>query len=222
MLRVTGGLLAIVITGLWCNSAQALISQPVVEAEGLGPKRASIIWDVPSEATGDKAIVSWQLQLADNLSFSDATTLTYAAATITTELTRDNGLHSIDLFYVRVKGLYADGDTSNYGSTTFYTRPGKLTGLKVKEKAATTVSVKWTKPVREADQLHYDIKLYRIKSGGKKKLVAEDDVYGINNAQFTGLAPNKTRYAFKVRARHDSKYGTGKWSDVKYFRTATN
>ena len=210
MSRVIIGLL---LFGL-SQSAQALISQPTVEAEATAPRQATVLWDVPTEASenGDKVVSSWELGLADNFSFSGVDTYTYAADKLSAELTREHGLRSIDQYYVRVRALYADGTTSNYGSTYFYTMIGKIKNLRVDHSTSGATTLKWEKPAREGDTLTYNVRLYR-----KEKLVFEDSVYGKSNITVTGLKVDK-RYNFKVRGRNDSKYGIGKWSDKKYFR----
>lgn len=203
----------------WSGSlqpVQALLSQPTVEAEATAPRQATVLWDVPTEASenGDKVVSSWELDLADNFSYSGADTYTYAADTLSAALTRDHGLRSIGQYYVRVRALYTDDTASNYGSTYFYTMIGKIKNLRVTHSdTAGTATLKWDKPAREGDTLTYNVRLYR-----KDKLVFEDSVYGKNNITVTGLKTEK-RYSFKVRGRHDSKYGIGKWSDRKYFKT---
>lgn len=193
--------------------AIALINQPTIQAEVTAPRQATVLWDVPTEASenGDKVVSSWELDLADNFSFADAATYTYDADTLSATLTRAHGLHSIDQYYVRVRALYTDDTTSNYGSTSFYTMIGKVKNLRVKYGTTGTATLKWDRPVREGDTLTYNVRVYR------KRLVFEDSVYGKNNLTVTGLKVDK-RYSFKVRARHDSKYGIGKWSDKKYFK----
>ncbi len=191
----------------------ALINQPTVEAEATAPRQATVLWDVPTEASanGDKVVSSWELDLADNFSFTGADTFTYDAAVLSAALTRAHGLRSISQYYVRVRALYTDATASNYGSTSFYTMIGQLKNLRVQQGTSGTATLKWNKPIREADTITYNVRLYR------KKLVFEDSVYGKNNLTVTGLTVGK-RYSFKVRARHDSKYGIGQWSDKKYFK----
>lgn len=194
----------------------ALISQPTVEAEATAPRVATVLWDVPTEASdnGDQVVSSWELDLADNFSFSDADTYTYAADTLSATLDSDQGLRSITQYYVRVRALYTDDTTSNYGSTYFYTLIGKIKNLRMQQSVVGTAKLKWDRPAREGDTLTYNIRLYRRNTN---KLVFEDSVYGKNNLTVTGVASGK-RYYFKVRGRNDSKYGTGRWSDKKYFK----
>jgi hypothetical protein len=193
----------------------ALISQPVIEAEATGPRKAAVLWDVPSEAgeNGDKIVASWELDLADNFSFTDATTAALSADTLSHNLDRDDGLVSIKQYYVRVRALYTDASTSNYGSTYFYTKIGKVQNLRTKDKTQTSATLKWDKTVREGDSMTYEVKVYR-----KTKLILDESVFGKGYLAIDDLRAD-TRYNFKVRARYDSKYGIGKWSDVQYFRT---
>ncbi len=195
--------------------ALALISQPTVEAEATAPRIATVLWDVPSEASdnGDKVVASWELDLADNFSFSDADTYTYVADQLAATLDRDQGLRSIKQYYVRVRAIYTDETASNYGSTYFYTLIGKIKNLHVQQSIAGTAKLKWDKPAREGDTLTYNVRLYRKSND---KLVFEDSVYGKNNLTVTGLTSGK-KYYFKVRGRNDSKYGIGRWSDQKSF-----
>ncbi|MBI4407713.1 MAG: fibronectin type III domain-containing protein [Candidatus Kerfeldbacteria bacterium] len=208
------GLLVCVALGV-ATPALALISQPVVEAEATAPRIATVLWDVPTEASenGDKVVASWELDLADNFSFSGADTYTYAADRLSTTLDRDQGLRSIKQYYVRVRAMYTDETSSNYGSTYFYTMIGKIKNLRVEQSLAGTAKLKWDKPAREGDALTYNVRLYRKSND---KLVFEDSVYGKNNLTVTGLTSGR-RYYFKVRGRNDSKYGIGRWSDPKSF-----
>lgn len=193
----------------------ALISQPTVLAEATGPRTASVLWDVPTEAgeNGDKTVLAWEFDLADNFSFTDAITKTLDAATLSRNLTSDNNLRSIKQYYVRVRANYTDGTNSNYGSTYFYTGIGKITNLRATNKTSAAATLKWDKTVREGDSMTYEVKVYR-----KTKLILDDTVFGKGYLVIDGLKAD-TKYNFKVRARYDSKYGIGKWSDKKYFRT---
>lgn len=197
------------------RSSWALISQPSVSAEGTAPRQATVLWDVPSEAdeNGDKVVASWELDLADNFSFADATTIAIPAETLSRNLDRDDGLVSIKQYYVRVRALYTDSTASSYGSTFFYTGIGKIKNLRTKNKTQTSATLKWDKTVREGDSMTYEVKVYR-----KTNLILDDSVFGKGYLNIDDLKAD-TRYNFKVRARYDSKYGIGKWSDVKYFRT---
>lgn len=212
---VTGGF---VLGVLLPSVGLALISQPTVLAEATGPRTASVLWDVPTEAgdNGDKTVLTWEFDLADNFSFTNATTKMLAAETLSRNLTRDHGLKSIKQYYVRVRANYTDSTNSNYGSTYFYTGIGKIKNLRAAKKTQQAVTLKWDKTVREGDSMTYEVKVYR-----KTKLILDESVFGKGYLAIDGLATD-TRYNYKVRARYDSKYGIGQWSDKRYFRTSTN
>ncbi len=194
-------------------TAQASTNQPDVTAEGTAARKATVTWDVPGEvADFGYTIDHWELGISEDLDFTDVDTFTYAADLLSADLTRTNGLRGMKHYYVRVRAIYADQTNSNYGSTGFYTKIGKLDELRVDQSAAVgTVTMKWQKPSREGSQLTYNLRLFR-----KGKLVYKASVYGKNNITATGLQAGK-KYKFKVRARNDSTYGTGKWSDLKSF-----
>lgn len=196
----------------------ALISQPTVLAEATGPRTASVLWDVPTEAgdNGDKTVRTWEFDLADHFSFTNATTKTLNAETLSRNLTRDHGLKSIKQYYVRVRANYTDSTNSNYGSAYFYTGIGKIRNLRAVEKTQQAVTLKWNKTVREGDSMTYEVKVYR-----KTKLILDESVFGKGYLAIDGLVAD-TRYNYKIRARYDSKYGIGQWSDKKYFRTLAN
>lgn len=199
----------------YAGSAVALTNQPTVEAEGTAPRKATVTWDIPSEVDIDgKTVASWELGVSESVDFTDVDTFSFDAAVLTANLTRTHGLRGMKQYYVRVRALYTDSTTSNYGSTYFYTQIGKLEQLRVDQTnlPAGSVKLKWKKPAREGNQLTYNVRLYR-----KDQVVYKDSVYGKNNITVTNLRPGK-KYKFKVRARQDSTYGTGKWSDKKAFR----
>lgn len=215
MLRSRLGLaLGILVALCAVRPAAALTSQPVVEAEATAPRKATVTWDVPGEVeTQGKTISSWELGISEDIDFDDVDSFSFAADVLEANLTRDHGLRGMKHYYVRVRALYTDETMSQYGSTNFYTQIGKLDELRVAQDSAVgTVTMKWQKPSREGNQLTYNLRLFR-----KGNLVYKASVYGKNNITATGLKAGK-KYKFKVRARQDSTYGTGKWSDLKAFR----
>jgi hypothetical protein len=199
----------------YASGALALTNQPTVEAEGTAPRKATVTWDVPGEVEIDgKTVASWELGIAESVDFSDVDSFSYSADVLTANLTRSNGLRGMKQYYVRVRALYTDDTTSNYGSTFFYTQIGKLDQLRVDQTdlPVGSAKLKWKKPAREGNQLTYNVRLYR-----KGNVVYKGSVYGKNNLTVTNLKAGK-KYKFKVRARQDSTYGIGKWSDLKAFR----
>lgn len=194
--------------------AQAATNQPDITAEGTAPRKATVSWTVPDEVDANGyTIASWELGLSEDLNFADVETFSFSADTLSANLTRSHGLRGMKHYYVQVRAIYQDTTTSNYGSTNFYTQIGKLDQLRVDQSTAVgTVTMKWKKPAREGNLLTYNLRLYR-----KGNFVYKSSVYGKNNITATGLKAGK-KYKFKVRARNDSTYGTGKWSDLKSFR----
>ncbi|MFC1598056.1 fibronectin type III domain-containing protein [Patescibacteria group bacterium] len=188
--------------------------------------QAKVYWSAPTEANsyygGTKTVEYYRLQVSKTGSFSNPLySATYSASTSNGILTKLEGLRPLQQYYVRIKAVYTNGNTSKWSELQdFRTGVNSINNTNVPKKLRKkhSVTVKWKPTARMQDlNMYYDVIIQKKLKDGTIKRVAKKIVIGKSQTVIKNLKSGK-RYRFRVRAR-DSVYGSGDYSIKEAFRT---
>lgn len=205
--------------------AQASTYQPTItsidQVKAKSPVPHDVNWTISQQAEdGDKTIDHFQLTVTTVESDTTVCTIDdITADALTYRLSADTctDLDVFNYYTVELLEVYDDDTESNEDTETFRTKPPKPKSLRIKDKQANSVRVRFKRGVQIAGEyLYIDYKVSRKNKPGS--IVENGSVYSDDNyVDIDGLPANK---ALQVRVRfRSSSYGNSPWSAWKKFKT---